>query len=84
MVLVGEGGGLELDVSEGVIHPQRRIIGSWVTSVPRMEDLLEHLVRWDLHPEHTVTAHFPLAQAGDAYSLADSSSAGKVAIVMTD
>ncbi len=84
LVLVGEGGGLELDVSEGVIHPQRRIIGSWVTSVPRMEDLLEHLVRWDLHPERTVTAHFPLAEAGDAYGLADSSSAGKVAIVMND
>jgi len=49
-----------------------------------MEDLLEHLVRWDLHPERTVTAHFPLAQAGDAYDLADSSSAGKVAIVMND
>jgi hypothetical protein len=45
---------------------------------------LEHLVRWDLHPERTVTAQFPLAQAGGAYGLADSSSAGKVAIVMND
>ena len=84
LVLVGEGGGLELDVSEWVIHPQRRILGSWVTSVPRMEDLLEHLVRWDLHPERTVTARFPLAQAQDAYTLAGSSSAGKVAIVMSE
>jgi threonine dehydrogenase-like Zn-dependent dehydrogenase len=84
LLLVGEGGSLELDVSEGAIHPQRRIIGSWVTSVPRMEDLLEHLVRWNLHPERTVTARFSLDQAGDAYALADSSSAGKVAIVMND
>ena len=84
LVLVGEGGGLELDVSEWVIHPQRRIVGSWVTSVPRMEDLLEHLVRWDLHPERTVTARFPLAKAGDAYELASSSGSGKVAIVMDE
>ncbi len=84
LVLVGEGGGLDLDVSDWVIHPQRRIIGSWVTSVPRMEDLLEHLVRWDLHPERTVTGRFPLAQTGEAYALADSGSAGKVAVVMND
>jgi threonine dehydrogenase-like Zn-dependent dehydrogenase len=45
---------------------------------------LEHLVRWNLHPERTVTARFSLDQAGDAYALADSSSAGKVAIVMSD
>ena len=82
LVLVGEGGGLELDVSEWVIHPQRRIIGSWVTSVPRMEDLLEHLVRWNLHPERIVTAQFPLAQAGQAYACADDSASGKVAVVM--
>ena len=32
----------------------------------------------------TVTARFPLAQAQDAYTLAGSSSAGKVAIVMNE
>ncbi|HYN30554.1 MAG TPA: zinc-binding dehydrogenase [Dermatophilaceae bacterium] len=82
VVLVGEGGRLDLDVSEWLIHPQRRLIGSWVTSVPRMEDLLEHLVRWDLHPERTVTHRFPLAQAGAAYATAAEGSGGKVAVVM--
>jgi threonine dehydrogenase-like Zn-dependent dehydrogenase len=84
LLLVGEGGRLDLDVSDAVIHPQRRIMGSWVTSLPRMEDLLEHLVRWDLHPERTVTARFPLAEAGSAYAAASSKSAGKVAVVMSD
>ena len=84
LVLVGEGGGLELDVSEVVIHPQRRIIGSWVTSVPRMEDLLEHLVRWEMHPERTVTGRFPLAEAASAYAAADSHGSGKIAVVMDD
>src|ERR671913_122773 len=45
---------------------------------------VEHLVRWDLHPESTVTARFPLAKAGDAYELASSSGSGKVAIVMDE
>lgn len=84
LILVGEGGGLDLDVSDMVIHPRRRIIGSWVTSVPRMEDLLEHLVRWDLHPEQTVTDRFALAAAERAYALADAGHSGKVAIVMGD
>jgi threonine dehydrogenase-like Zn-dependent dehydrogenase len=82
VVLVGEGGRLDLDVSEWLIHPQRRLLGSWVTSVPRMEDLLEHLVRWDLHPERTVTARFPLAEAGRAYATAAAGDSGKVAVVM--
>jgi threonine dehydrogenase-like Zn-dependent dehydrogenase len=71
-------------VSADLIHPQRRLIGSWVTSVPHMEDLLEHLVRWDLHPERIVTARFPLAQTGDAYAAADAGTGGKVAVVMED
>lgn len=83
-VLVGEGGRLELDVSAELIHPQRTLIGSWVTSLPRMEDLVEHLVRWDLHPERIVTHRFPLAEAGRAYAVADAGSGGKVALVMDD
>jgi len=82
VVMVGEGGRIELDVSADLIHPQRRLIGSWVTSVPHMADLLEHLVRWDLHPESIVTARFPLAEAGQAYATADAGEGGKVAIVM--
>ena len=52
------------------------------TSVPHMADLLEHLVRWNLHPERIVTARFPLAEAGQAYATADAGQGGKVAIVM--
>jgi threonine dehydrogenase-like Zn-dependent dehydrogenase len=45
-----------------------------------MEELLELLVRWDLHPEILVTDRFPLEQAEAAYRLADTGQAGKVAI----
>jgi threonine dehydrogenase-like Zn-dependent dehydrogenase len=82
VVMVGEGGRLDLDVSADLIHPQRRLIGSWVTSVPHMADLLERLVRWDLHPERIVTARFPLSEAAQAYATADAGADGKVAIVM--
>jgi threonine dehydrogenase-like Zn-dependent dehydrogenase len=83
-VLVGEGGRLEIDVSPLLIHPQLTVIGSWVTSVGRMEELVERLVRWDLHPDRTVTDTFPLAEAADAYRVADSGTRGKVAVVMTE
>ncbi len=46
-----------------------------------MEDLLEHLVRWDLHPEVMVTHRFPIERAKQAYELFDSGKTGKVAIV---
>ena len=80
-MLVGEGGRLEVDVSPVIIHPQLTVYGSWVTSVGRMEELVERLVRWDLHPEVVVSDRFPLEQAAEAYATADGGSRGKVAIV---
>jgi threonine dehydrogenase-like Zn-dependent dehydrogenase len=81
-VLVGEGGRLEIDVSPVLIHPQITVMGSWVTSVGRMEELVEQLDRWELHPDITVTDTFSLAEASAAYHLADTGTRGKVAVVM--
>ena len=83
-VMVGEGGRLEIDVSPVLIHPQITLIGSWVTSVGRMEELVEQLARWDLHPDRTVTDTFDLDHAADAYAAADDGRRGKVAVVMGD
>ena len=80
-VLVGEGGQLSLDASPALIHPSITLMGSWVTSTVRMGELLERLPVWDLHPEVVVTDRFELAQAGDAYAVADGGTSGKVAIV---
>lgn len=80
--LVGEGNRLEVDASPTLIHAQLTVHGSWVTSVGRMEELVERLVRWDLHPERTVTDRFPLAEAAAAYATADGGLGGKVALVM--
>jgi threonine dehydrogenase-like Zn-dependent dehydrogenase len=78
---VGEGGDVTIDVSQHLIHKQVTVIGSWVTSVPRMAELLERLDTWGLHPEELVTHRFGLHDAAAAYETADRGSMGKVCIV---
>ena len=63
-----------------MIHEQKTVYGSWVTSTWLMEELVERLVRWKLHPEEIVTHRFPLEQAGEAYALMASGKCGKVAV----
>ena len=79
--LVGEGGQLTVDVSEALIHRQLTVHGSWVSSTGRMAELLERLDRWGLHPEVVVSDTFGLAEASEAYALADAGLSGKVGIV---
>ena len=81
VVFVGEGGSLTFDVSPLVIHPQLTVMGSWVCSIGQMEELVENLVRWDLRPDRMVTHRFDVSEAEEAYRLADSGAAGKIAIV---
>jgi threonine dehydrogenase-like Zn-dependent dehydrogenase len=78
---VGEGGDISFDVSPFLIHPQITLYGSWVTSLGHMEDLVERLARWEMHPEETVTHRFSLDQAAEAYKVADAGQSGKVVIV---
>jgi len=83
-VFVGEGGTVTFAVSDLLIHKQIRLHGSWVTSVLHMEQLLEHLLRWELHPEAIVTHRYRLDQAEEAYRVADAGESGKVCIVWED
>ena len=78
---VGEGGEVTIDVSRDLIHKQVTVIGSWVTSAPRMVELLDRLDTWALHPEQIVSHRFGLEDAGAAYETADGGSAGKVCLV---
>jgi threonine dehydrogenase-like Zn-dependent dehydrogenase len=81
VVFVGEGGTVSFAPSPLLIHKQLALYGSWVCSLPQMEDLVELLVRWNLHPDVMVTQSFPLEQAKEAYELFDSGKTGKVAII---
>ena len=46
-----------------------------------MMDLVERLVRWNIHPGDLITDEFTLDQAGEAYALMASGKCGKVAII---
>jgi threonine dehydrogenase-like Zn-dependent dehydrogenase len=81
VVYVGEGGTVQFEPSPLLIHKQLALHGSWVCSIGQMEDLVEKLVAWKLHPEQIVTHRFPLEQAKEAYEVFDSGSPGKVSIV---
>ncbi|MDP0497310.1 MAG: zinc-binding dehydrogenase [Verrucomicrobiota bacterium JB024] len=80
IVLIGEGGKLEMQPSPDMIHDQKTLYGSWVTSTWRMEELVERLVRWNLHPSDLVTHRFPLEKVDEAYALMASGKCGKVAV----
>jgi threonine dehydrogenase-like Zn-dependent dehydrogenase len=80
IALLGEGGGVEFQPSPDMIHDQKTLYGSWVTSIWLMEELVERLVRWNLHPAELITHRFALDRVADAYSLMASGKCGKVAV----
>ncbi len=81
IALVGEGGLCSFDASPDLIHGQKTIYGSWVTSLWQMENLVERLVRWNIHPDKLITHQFKLEEADKAYALMAKGDCGKVAVV---
>ena len=84
IAMVGEGGTVEFNPSPDIIHEQKTIYGSWVTSIWLMEELVERIVRWNIHPEDLVTHRFTLDKVADAYKLMDEGKCGKVAVVFDE
>lgn len=80
--LVGEGGRLETEVSDTLLHKQLTLHASWVTSLPAMAELATHLVAWGARPELVVSDRFTLEQADEAFELAAGASRGKVVFDM--
>ncbi len=80
IVMLGEGGTVQFSPSPDIIHDQKTIYGSWVTSTWLMEELVERLVRWNLHPADIITHRFSLDNADQAYALMASGRCGKVAV----
>jgi threonine dehydrogenase-like Zn-dependent dehydrogenase len=84
IAFVGEGGTVELNPSPDLIHDQKTVYGSWVTNLGNIEDLVERMPRWNMHPDVTCTHRFSLEQAGEAYRTMDAGKSGKVAIVFDE
>jgi threonine dehydrogenase-like Zn-dependent dehydrogenase len=80
VAFVGEGGTVEFNPSPDIIHDQKTLYGSWVTTTWLMEELVERLVRWNLHPADIITHRFALEDAAEAYALMASGKCGKVAV----
>jgi threonine dehydrogenase-like Zn-dependent dehydrogenase len=84
IVLIGEGGTMELNPSPDLIHDQKSVYGSWVTNLWRREELVERIVRWGIHPEDLVTDRYPLDKAPEAFALMAEGKCGKVAVVFDE
>ncbi len=79
-VYIGETGPVQFDVSDDLLHRQRTIYGSWVTSVHNMDQCCEDLDAWGLHPHDIITDSFPLDRVADAYALMAGGRSGKVVV----
>jgi threonine dehydrogenase-like Zn-dependent dehydrogenase len=83
-VLIGEGNRCSFEPSPDLIHGQKNLVGSWVTSIWRMEELVEQLADWNLHPDQLVTHRFPLDRAAEAYATMARGQCGKVAVAFDE
>lgn len=81
VALVGEGGTVELNPSPDMIHGQKTIYGSWVTSIWLMEELTGKIARWGIHPGDLITHKYALDQADEAYRVMAEGNCGKVAVM---
>jgi threonine dehydrogenase-like Zn-dependent dehydrogenase len=68
-------------ISPTLIHPSITIIGSWVTSIEHMRELVNRLPYWNLRPEVIASDSFSLADAAAAYELTDAGRSGKIALI---
>ncbi len=84
LAYIGEGGTVSFEVSKYLIHKQITLYGSWVTSLKHLEELVERLDRWGIHPDRICTHRLPLSRAEEAYRLAASQETGKVCIVFEE
>jgi len=84
IVFIGEGGTCEFNPSPDIIHDQKTIYGSWVTNIWRMEELVERIERWGIHPADLITNRFKLEDVADGFALMNEGKCGKVAIVFDE
>ena len=82
VAFVGEGGGVQIDVSEQIIHKQLTVIGSWVFGISELGGILQYVSDRRVELGRLVTDVFDIDDAADAFALADGAANGKVVITM--
>ena len=58
---------MEFNPSGDMINDQKTLYGSWVTSIWRMQELVERLVRWRLYPSDLITPRFAIEQVSSDF-----------------
>jgi len=79
--LLGEGGRLEAEVSDLMLHKYLTIHASWVTSLQGMEDVTNLLAEANVHPEKIVSHRLSLDRAAEGFALAAAGAGGKVVLL---
>jgi threonine dehydrogenase-like Zn-dependent dehydrogenase len=79
-VYIGETGHVTFNVSDDLMHRQRTLYGSWVTSLHNMDQCCDDLAAWGLHPHDIITDALPLEEVSEAYALMAGGKSGKVVI----
>ena len=80
--LVGEGGGISLDVSTDILRRQVTIIGSWTFSTVGLAECARFVAERRIDVDHLFTHRWSLAEGEAAYRLFDTQATGKGVFLM--
>ena len=78
--MVGEGGTINLDATNDVIHKQLTLMGSRTFSTIGLEELGRYVVDRNLPLRDMITARFTLDQVADAFTRFEAGAAGKYVV----
>ncbi len=80
--LVGEGGGIELDVSSEILRKQVTLMGSWTFSITGQAECARFITERQVPVDQLFTDRWQLDQAVQAYEVFDQQSSGKGVFLM--
>ncbi len=80
--LVGEGGGIELDVSSELLRKQVTLLGSWTFSIAGQAECARFVAERGVPVDALFTHRWQLDQAEQAYQVFDQQSSGKGVFLM--
>ena len=80
--LVGEGGGIELDVSSELLRKQVTLLGSWTFSIAGQAECARFVAERGVPVDALFTHRWQLDQAEQDYRVFDQQSSGKGVFLM--
>ena len=75
---VGEGGNVDINVSNQIIHKHLTLMGSWIYSIPELIEFTQYVARENINISQFITDRYNIEEAKKALAKADSGETGKV------